>query len=119
MRDRCWNRHGYIGPVINYAIEDGKVVARLQAGLKISSSPDHPEKHWNTASLLHSWHTGLLHPDVQRPARETDNSPPYNADDYENMKLRPHSRYAFMTWNLKKQRNKFSFSVRGLRDVPR
>jgi hypothetical protein len=55
-------------------------VCRSGRNLKISFTGNHPDQRSSALRLLHGARRKLLHPDAQQPARESVNSPPYNAE---------------------------------------
>jgi hypothetical protein len=93
------------------------MVTRLRVGwlgfdshqvLGIFPSPPRPERPWGPRSLLSNGYRRVLAPEVNRPGRETDHSPPSSAKFKNAWSYTSTPHYVFMTWCLVKLRDNFT-----------
>jgi hypothetical protein len=73
------SRDSAVGIATGYGLDDGGVGVRVPIGLRIFTSPSRPDRLWGPPNLLFKGYRELF-PEVRRPGREADHSPPYSAE---------------------------------------
>jgi hypothetical protein len=64
----------------SYGLDDRGVGVRVPVESRIFFSPNNPSRLWGPPNLLSNGYRGLSPPEVKRPGREFDHSPPASAE---------------------------------------
>jgi hypothetical protein len=73
-------RDSVVGIASGYGLDDRGVGVRVPVRARLFHSPSNPGRIWGPLSLLSNGYRGLFPPEVKRPGREADHSPPTNAE---------------------------------------
>jgi hypothetical protein len=63
-----------------YRLDDRGVGVQVPVGVRICTSPRHPDRLWGPPNLLSNGYRGALSPGVKWPVREADHSTPTSAE---------------------------------------
>jgi hypothetical protein len=69
-----------VGIETGYRLDNRGVGVRVQVGSRIFFSPRRPDRLWGQPSFLSKRVLGAISPEVKRPGREPDHSPPASAE---------------------------------------
>jgi hypothetical protein len=90
------NRDSVVGIATGDGLDDRGVGVRLPVGSRIFSSPLRPDRLWGPHPASYPMGTGALSPELKRPGREADHSPPTSAEVKKMWIVTSTPPYAFM-----------------------
>jgi hypothetical protein len=73
-------RDSAVGIATGYGLENQGVGVQVLVGERIFTPPRRPDRLWSPPSLLSKGYRGARSPEVKRPGREADHSPPINTE---------------------------------------